>query len=362
MAGPTVGTVARGRAAGVLGDAGVSAARRARIDIMRRVDERLDAFLGAERRRWAAVDGRGAVPVDAVTSLVAAGGKRLRPAFCVAGFLSAGGDPADGRVVDSAAGVELVHTGALIHDDVLDASELRRGTPTVHVEQARGHEERGWLGEPRRYGEGVAIISGVLATVYADRLTRDLPPAARDIWGEMLTEIQIGQFLDMAVAAEGVVEPDLLRWVAICKSGRYSIHRPLVLGAALAGRGDLAPAFEEYGETLGEAFQLRDDLIGVFGDSGAAGKPVGLDLEQHKMTLLLAEAAQRDGVVRELISAREWDTARILERLGESRELIERRIAGLVERACGAIDRAELDIAWRTELTEMAYEVAYRNR
>ncbi|MER5769510.1 polyprenyl synthetase family protein [Streptomyces sp. NPDC001985] len=365
MVSPTVGSAPQVPGTGTPGTSGepvLSEARRTRFDIMRRVDDRLTAFLAAERLRWAAVDDRGAVPVDAVTSLVAAGGKRLRPAFCVAGFLSAGGDPAETSVVDSAAGVELIHTGALIHDDVLDASELRRGTPAVHTHHTRGHRERNWLGEPRRYGEGVAIISGVLANIFADRLTRDLPPAARDIWGEMLTEIQIGQYLDMAVAAEGVIEPELSRWVAICKSGRYSIHRPLVLGAALAGRDDLAPAFEEYGETLGEAFQLRDDLIGTFGDSGAAGKPVGLDLEQHKMTLLLAEAAQRDERVRKLISRKEWDTAEILDRLGESRERIEERITGLVDQAVRAIDQARLDAAWRTELTEMAYEVAYRNR
>ncbi|MFD7322418.1 polyprenyl synthetase family protein [Streptomyces sp. NPDC059875] len=340
----------------------VSTARQTRSEVIERVERRLSEFLAAEQERWLGVNSRGAVPVEAVTSLVAAGGKRLRPAFCAAGFLAAGGDPAEPLLVDAAAGVELIHTGALIHDDVLDASELRRGTPAVHTLHAAGHVEQDWLGEPRRYGEGVAIISGVLANVYADRLTRDLPPAARDIWSEMLTEIQIGQYLDVAVAAEGVVDPDLSRWIAICKSGRYSIHRPLQLGAAIAGRQDLAPVFEEYGEALGEAFQLRDDLIGTFGDSTAAGKPVGLDLEQHKMTLLLADAAERDESVRKLISEREWDTAEILDRLGEGKERIEQHITLLVERACGAIDRAGLDEDWRRELADMAVEVAYRNR
>ncbi|MEU0761759.1 polyprenyl synthetase family protein [Streptomyces microflavus] len=340
----------------------VSAARQARDDVIGRVERRLREFLAAERTRWAAVDDRGTVPVDAVTDLVAAGGKRLRPAFCAAGFLAAGGTVDDPLVVDAAAGVELIHTGALIHDDVLDASELRRGSPAVHTRHSAVHTGSGWLGEPRRYGEGVAIISGALANFYADRLVRDLPPAARDVWGEMLTEIQIGQYLDLAVAAEGVVEPELSRWIAICKSGRYSIHRPLLLGATIGGRPELAPVFEVYGEALGEAFQLRDDLIGVFGDPEAAGKPVGLDLEQHKMTLLLAWAAQRDERVRKLISRQEWDTAELLDRLGESRERVERHIDDLVERAWGATDTALLDSAWRQELAGMALEVAYRNR
>ena len=340
----------------------VSDARRARLEVIRRVEKRLTGFLAAERIRWAGVDSRGAVPVDAVAGLVDAGGKRLRPAFCVTGFLAAGGDADDPLIADCAAGIELVHTGALIHDDVLDASELRRGSPAVHTVHASGHDEHGWLGEARRYGEGVAIISGALAGVYAERLAKDMPPEAREIWGEMVTEIQIGQYLDLAVAAEGVIEPELSRWVAICKSGRYSIHRPLLLGAALAGRSELAPVFEEYGEALGEAFQLRDDLIGTFGDSRAAGKPVGLDLEQHKMTLLLAEAARRDERVHKLISTREWDTAELLDRLGEHKDRIEQRITALVERARQAVDQAGLDAAWRDELGEMALEVAYRNR
>lgn len=340
----------------------VSGERRNRLEVIRRVEQRLSDFLTSERTRWTGVDSRGAVPVDAVAGLVEAGGKRLRPAFCVTGFLAAGGDPDDPSVVDCAAGVELIHTGALIHDDVLDASELRRGSPAVHTRNAAVHGERGWLGESRRYGEGVAIVSGALAGIYAEHLVRNLPARARAIWGEMLTEIQIGQYLDLAVAAEGVAEPELSRWIAICKSGRYSIHRPLLLGAALAGRHDLGPVFEEYGEALGEAFQLRDDLIGTFGDSAAAGKPVGLDLEQHKMTLLIAEAAQRDERVQKLISTSRWDTAELLDRLGEHKGRIEQRITALVERARQAVATAEMDAPWRTELVEMAHEVAYRNR
>ncbi|MDI3422890.1 polyprenyl synthetase family protein [Streptomyces luteolus] len=335
--------------------------RQTRTEVLRRAERRLGELLADERARWSGVDERGAVPVDTVTSLVDAGGKRLRPAFCVSGYLAAGGDPDGPLVADAASGIELIHTGALLHDDVLDASELRRGAVTAHVKHAAVHQRRGWRGEARRYGEGVALISGVLATLYADRLTRGLPPAARDVWGEMVTEVQIGQYLDVAVAAEGVIEPELSRWIAICKSGRYSITRPLLLGAALAERPDLTPAFEEYGEALGLAFQLRDDVIGTFGDSTVAGKPVG-DLEQHKMTLLLAEAAERDPEVRRLVNRPEWDTEALHGLLGESRTRIEARIDALVERARAALESAAIDAVWRDELNEMALEVAYRNR
>ncbi|ALG09329.1 polyprenyl synthetase family protein [Kibdelosporangium phytohabitans] len=341
------------------------AVRPARLEMMAAIETRLSGFLAAERERWAAVDPRCAVPVDAVAGLVAAGGKRWRPAFCVSGFLAAGGPEAETEtLLDAAAAIELVHAAALIHDDVLDDSPLRRGAPTVHTTHIATHAGAGWLGESRRYGEGTAILAGDLAMVYAGRLTAGLPDVARPVWDEMLTEIQIGQYLDMAVAAECVVDPAVSRWVAVCKSGRYSIHRPLLLGAAIAGRPQLATQFAEYGEALGEAFQLRDDLIDTFGDSAATGKPVGSDLAQHKMTLLLAMACGRDDRLRALVAEQEWDTEAIRLRLvdGGAREEIERRIGELVRWAREAIAQAGLDPAWQAELTEMATEVAYRNR
>jgi geranylgeranyl diphosphate synthase type I len=342
--------------------------RRSRLELMAAIEARLGGFLIAERARWALVNHRCAVPVDAVADLVGAGGKRWRPAFCVSGFLAAGrGRTAEGAadtLVAAAAGMELVHAAALIHDDVLDDSALRRGAPTVHTRHAGAHAAAGWLGESRRFGEGTAILAGDLAMVYAERLAAGLPPVARTVWGEMLTEIQIGQYVDLAVAAEGVVDPELSRWIAVCKSGRYSIHRPLLLGAAIAGRPRLGRQFADYGDALGEAFQLRDDLIDTFGDSAASGKPVGSDLAQHKMTLLLALACGQDDRLRALVSARTWDVGAIRERLvaGGARAEIERRIEQLMLRAREAIARADIDPAWQAELTEMAAEVAYRNR
>jgi geranylgeranyl diphosphate synthase type I len=340
-----------------------SAPRAARLRLVEAVEQRLNEFLSYERARWSAVDERAAVPVDAIADLVRAGGKRLRPVFCISGFLAAGGDPEDRVIVDVAAGLELVHVAALIHDDVVDDSPLRRAAPTVHTRHTADHAERGLRGESRRYGEGVAILSGDLCDVYADRLAAELPPRARAIWGELRTEIMIGQFLDVAVAAESVADPELSRWIAICKSGRYSIHRPLVLGAAVAGRHDLAAAFEEYGTALGEAFQLRDDLID-FGDSTTTGKPVGLDLEQHKMTLLLVRAARRDPRVREQLRKPDWDPA-VLRGLLEEADAtadIERYIGELTERSKESIAQAPIDQPWRDELAALAITVAYRDR
>jgi geranylgeranyl diphosphate synthase type I len=342
-----------------------AAPAQARDALLSRVEDRLRGLLATETSRWSAVDPRAAIPVEAVAALVGAGGKRLRPAFCLNGFLAAGGDPAREPVaVDAAAALEVLHAFALLHDDVLDDSPLRRGEPTAHERHAAAHRAAGWAGEPRRYGEGVAALAGDLAHIYADRLVSALSPAAREIWHELRTEISIGQYLDIRVAAERIADPELSRWIAVCKSGRYTVHRPLTLGAAIAGRLDLAPAFERYGAALGEAFQLRDDLIDAFGDSSLSGKPTGLDFAQQKMTLLVALAMPRDDRISRLLagqSAGGATLAQIIIDLGVRGE-VERRIDHLVNQAQAAITTAPLDPTWRDELARVAVQVAYRQK
>ena len=338
-----------------------------RTGLLARVEERISALMVSERERWATVDPRATMPIDAVAALLAAGGKRIRPAFCISGYLAAGGDPEDPAIVDAATALELLQAFALIHDDVLDDSPMRRGMLTAHVRFAAEHVERGWRGEPRRFGEGVAILAGDLAHVWADRLMAPLQQAARDVWDELRIEMVIGQTLDIAVAAEFVTDTALARWIAVQKSGRYTIHRPLLLGAALAGRADLAPQFEEYGQALGEAFQLRDDLIDAFGEAAAAGKPTGLDFAGQKMTLLLTLAVQRHERVRALVSGAGrdgWDGAALREELilAGGRTEVERHIDQLVQQACTAISRAPLAPGWPEDLAGLAQLVAYRDR
>lgn len=344
-------------------NAPTTTAAQARAALLSRVENRLRDLFVTESRRWSEVDPRAAEPVEVVARLVRAGGKRLRPAFCLSGFLAVGGDPAREPVaVDAAAGLEVLHGFALLHDDVLDDSPLRRGQVTAHERHAAEHRAAGWAGEPRRYGEGVAALAGDLAHVYADRLVRALSPAAREIWHDLRAEIIVGQYLDIRVAAERIADPALARWIAVCKSGRYTVHRPLMLGAAIAGRLDLAPAFERYGAALGEAFQLRDDLIDAFGDSSLSGKPTGLDFAQQKMTLLVALAMPRDERISRLLAGQSAGGAALAEILTELdvRGEVERRIDHLVQQAQAAIAEAPLDAGWRDELARFAVQVAYR--
>ncbi|MEU6826910.1 polyprenyl synthetase family protein [Streptomyces atriruber] len=339
-----------------------ASARRTRDDLLERMEEHLRAFLSAEHELWAQVNDRAVGAVAALSELVAAGGKRIRPAFCIAGYLAADGDPGDPAVVAAAAALEMLHASALIHDDVIDASSHRRGLPTVHAHASALHAERAWQGESRRYGEGVAILVGDLALVYSEQLMGAAPPAVLPVWNTLRSELMIGQYMDMTAAAEFSVDPRLSRWIALAKSGHYTIHRPLAVGASAAGRADLAPAFEKYGEAVGEAFQLRDDLLDAFGDSAHTGKPAGLDFQQHKMTLLLGWAMQRDERIHSLITEPGHTPDEVRGRLVDTGvpDDVEKHIAALVEQGCDAIADVPIDPVWRTELTAMATQVAYR--
>ncbi|WP_218578687.1 polyprenyl synthetase family protein [Phytohabitans houttuyneae] len=337
-----------------------------RQHLMELVEEQLSEFFRVERDRRSRAHSRAADLVGSVADLVAAGGKRIRPAFCISGFLAAGGDPDDHRVLPAASALELLHASALIHDDIMDAATRRRGVPTVHEQHSATHRMLGWRGEDRRYGEGVAVLAGDLALVYADQFMAAAPPLVDALWAELRAELIVGQFVEVhvAAAADFPIDPELARWIAVAKSGRYTIHRPLEVGAAIAGRPDLADAFEAYGAAIGEAFQLRDDLMDAFGDGQVTGKPHGLDIEQHRMTLLLGLAMKRDVGIGDLVSSNATRSGRLRRRLQDTgvRVDVEEHIDRLVEEGCRAIAKAPLAAGWREELTEMAHLVAYRDR
>ncbi|MCL2733164.1 MAG: polyprenyl synthetase family protein [Actinomycetia bacterium] len=345
------------------GPQAVDLARRTSADLLQRVEDRLGALLAAERASWAQVDERTTVPIDALAELIASGGKRIRPAFCIAGYLAAGGEAAAPGIVAAAAALEMLHVSLLVHDDVLDDSSRRRGLPTVHAKHIALHHDRGWQGESRRYGEGVGILAGDLAMSYAEELMSQAPATAAEDWHKLCSEVLIGQYMDVAAAAEFSVDPAVSRLIARIKSGRYTIHRPLVVGASAAGRTDLAAAFAEYGEAVGEAFQLRDDLLDAFGDSADTGKPAGLDFTQHKMTLLLGWAMQRDDSIATLITEPGHSGDEVRAYLVDTKvpDDVEAHIAGLVDLGCKAITDAPIAPVWREELKVMARKVAYRN-
>ena len=337
-----------------------------------RVEARLDELLSAERDRWAAFDPDLAQPVDEIRRLVLSGGKRLRPAFCHWGYVGAGGGTDDQISVDAGAAFELMHAFALFHDDVMDDASTRRGQPTTHAVAASEHAASGWAGESRRFGEGVAILVGDLAFVYADRLLEGASPEAMAIWNELRIELNIGQYLDIVGSVRSVRDVETAERICRYKSGKYTIERPLHLGAVLAepGTGDeLLPALSAYGLPLGDAFQMRDDVMGAFGDAELTGKPVGGDLREGKPTPLLARAVRsstpEQRAVLDLVGQPDIDddtVARIQQTIVDTGALdeLEKHIAGLTVEAVEAITAAPIAEVAKTELIALADYVSWR--
>lgn len=287
-----------------------------------------------------------------LAGFVARGGKRLRPVLLLVGHELAGGDARD--VTGAAVAVELLHTCALLHDDVIDHADTRRGHPTTHVAFAAAHGRDGRAGDAARYGEAIAILLGDLAFVHADEALLDCDVATDRLLAGLRTFVQLreevmaGQVLDVHAAATDATDADLALRVATLKSGRYSVTRPLQLGAVLAGApDDLLAALERVGEPLGRAFQLRDDLLGVFGDDQTTGKSASGDLAEGKRTLLIAEAWTRlDAEGRAELADRlgapdltAGQAARLRTRLQDcgARAAVEARITAEVDAARGAL-------------------------
>ena len=342
------------------------------VDIATRVERRVDSLLSAEIERWTQVDPSLDEPLSSLRNLVLAGGKRLRPAFCHWAFVGAGGDPDDPIVVDAGGSLELLHTFALIHDDVMDGSDTRRGLDAVHVAFEAAHTMAEWRGEGRRFGEGVAILVGDLAFVYADVLLSDAPRVAIDVFNELRLEVNIGQYLDLAGTVRGDVSSATARRISWYKSGKYTVERPLHLGAALAGRfEELAGSLSAFGLPLGEAFQLRDDLLGALGEEAVLGKPVGDDLREGKPTALVALARERaEGAAAKLLTDRLGRPDLSDEELcaiqgvlvdtGAAAEM-ELRIGRLVDESLEALTRSALTETAQAHLVELAWFVAGRN-
>jgi geranylgeranyl diphosphate synthase type I len=349
----------------------VHAAPQSLLDVASRVDKRLESLLAVERERWAKVDADLVPPIDEIARLVLAGGKRLRPAFCFWGFIGAGGDPTDELVIDAGAALELLHAFALFHDDVMDGSLTRRGEPTTNAKFEASHVENKLAGESRRFGDGVAILVGDLAYVYSDQLMRNASPQAWTIWNELRIELNFGQYLDMLGSAMNERRREKAERICRYKSGKYTIERPLHLGALLAAptRDDLIPVLSTYGLPLGDAFQMRDDVLGAFGDTAITGKPVGDDLREGKPTPLMAIATARANAaqLKELQLVGNQDLtpeqiARVQEVIRETGALdeLETVITRLTDEAIAAVQHVPFAQSVRDELITLAEYVSWR--
>ncbi|MGO0576404.1 polyprenyl synthetase family protein [Ornithinimicrobium panacihumi] len=273
------------------------------VQLRERVQRALDEHLTRQREILREL-GEPMVPlVDSVADLLN-GGKRLRAAFFYWGWRAIGGAD-DESAVRAASAMEVFQAAALIHDDVMDNSDLRRGRPTAHRSFATRHAQARWKGDPERFGHAAAILAGDLCLNWTDEVfaTSGLPPEALDRarpeFDRMRTQLMGGQFLDILEGAQGwddlpyAERLERSRQVIRYKSAQYSVGQPLLIGAMAAGATpeQLAP-LKDYGLSLGEAFQLRDDVLGVYGNPEDTGKPAGDDLREGKHTALIAHALE----------------------------------------------------------------------
>jgi geranylgeranyl diphosphate synthase, type I len=329
-------------------------------------------------------------PVLAMTRQALSGGKRLRPAFCLWSYLAAGGEEkALSAVVRAAASLELLHVSALVHDDVMDSSDLRRGAPSAHRQFEALHAAAGWIGDPAAFGRSGAILLGDLLLMWSVQmlqrsgLSAEALTAALPLLETMRTEVTCGQYLDVVAQAQPVgagtdygVEIgralDESSRVVEFKSARYTVLRPCQAGAAMAGAAaELQEALAAYGSPLGRAFQFRDDVLGVFGNPEQTGKPAGDDLREGKRTVLVAHAfAGADARGRELLTRHLGDPA--LDEAGVTalqqvilssgaRQEVENMIAAGHRQAIRALADAELTAAGRTALSALADLAVRRN-
>jgi geranylgeranyl diphosphate synthase type I len=352
------------------------------------ISQRVDMFISAQRQDVAEAGPEAARFVAAAADAVT-GGKRLRGRFCIAGWraveeATARAADAPEPVIAAAAALEVFHAAALVHDDLIDNSDTRRGRPSAHRALEEGHRASGWLGDSDSFGRSSAILLGDLLVAWSDDLleeglagtSADRAAAARRQYALMRREVTLGQFLDVAEESAFVTEPDdrhaerALR-VASFKSARYSVQQPLAIGAALAGADAAqAAALAAFGHPLGMAFQLRDDVLGVFGDEAATGKPSGDDLREGKRTVLVAYAREALApparrIVDEMIGDAGLDSGQITslqQTIIDTGALdrVERLIADYAHEADRALSGARLGNGAVGELRDLAHAATVR--
>ena len=340
------------------------------------ITDQLRRYLRDRRNHTVYIGSEGSdyeVLIAALEDFVLSGGKRLRPAFAYWGWRAVATEDPDPGVLLLFSALELLHACALVHDDVIDRSATRRGRPTAHVQFAALHRGRKWQGSPEDFGISAAILLGDLALVWADDivfgadLSADAQRRVQRVWADIRTEVLAGQYLDIVAEASAAESIASAMNVDLFKTACYTVSRPLQLGvAAAADRPDVQAAFGQFGTDLGVAFQLRDDVLGVFGDPAVTGKPSGDDLRSGKRTVLLAEAVEladksdplaanllRTSIGAPLSDVQVSELRDVIEAVG-ALAAAEQRIATLSQRALATLAAAPINAVAKAGLSELA--------
>lgn len=347
------------------------------------VHAQLSSYIAHRRPEIDAIGAPVSQALDLLADFVLGGGKRIRPLYGWAGFVGAGGleraDENPESVLRAVSSLEFIQACALVHDDIIDSSDTRRGKPTVHRAVAAAHHHSNHLGDSGHFGRSAAILIGDLALAWADDMFADSGISAdaftrsREPWRGMRTEVIGGQLLDISLESRGSEDIALSRLVNRYKTAAYTIERPLHIGAALAGADEeLISAFRGYGRDIGIAFQLRDDQLGVFGDPGVTGKSAGDDLREGKRTELLSLALSRADVTDPAAAAelragvgnveKPEDIARLTDIIASTSapEEIERSIERLTVSGLAHLDNARVTESVKDTLHALAVRATER--
>ncbi len=362
----------------------------ASANLLAEIQRELDSFLAARAEEFESIS-PDLSPITEFSTELVRGGKRFRALFCFWSWQgqlhetsSETSDPFTSMVKICAA-LELFHAAALVHDDLIDQSDTRRGSPAMHKRFEKLHRDSNWSGDSARFGSASSILVGDLMLAWSSELfgtalidapSRDVEAACRDEFARMRVEVMAGQYLDVleensAIGREVSEAVARANRVMLYKTAKYSIEAPLLIGAAFAG-ASLAQrrALSSFAIPLGLAFQLRDDILGVFGDPNLTGKPAGDDLREGKRTVLIAltrqslsqsDASRFDSMLADgALSSTEIEELQVSIRNSGALQQTERMIEELGNECLVALESLEIRHEAKTELRRLANQVMNR--
>ncbi len=368
-------------------------------NVLVQVQTNLDNFCIKQRNDFEAIS-TDLIPVVDYTQSLLQGGKRFRALFCYwawrASLSESSYHQSEQEVNESeqaiagiAASLEMFHAAALVHDDLLDQSDTRRGAPAIHKRFESLHQEKQWAGAPERFGVAGSVLVGDLMLGWSSEIfgnallhspNREIESACRDEFSLMRVEVMAGQYLDVLEENAATTRPvkegvGRAEKVILYKTAKYSIEAPLRIGAAFAGADQSTlNVFTQFGIPLGIAFQLRDDILGVFGDPSVTGKPAGDDLREGKRTVLVAltkealteQSPSMANSFEELLTSRELDAQQIafMQKLIQESgalEKTERMITELADRSLDSLESSSLEETAKSALMALALKVINRD-
>ncbi len=302
-------------------------------------DKRLEAYFEVKKKEAAVISPEYTDLVQYLSEYILAGGKRIRPFLAYMGYKVSGGNNNE-KIMRLGMALEIFHSFALIHDDIIDFSNLRRNKPTFHIMLQEWHQSKNWRGSSSDFGLGLAVLAGDILSTWSNELVFNLNNRrVFKLYQEMKNEIMIGQAEDIFLSeVKNISDKDRIVSVMMRKTSDYTAQKPLILGATLAGaRNSQQEFYKNLSVPLGLAFQLKDDVLGMFGKRREIGKPTDSDIKEGKITLLIYYALKSGKISRDYLLKLLGNKKVTREQIVEFKNIIKR--SGALQRVDSEIDK-----------------------